>query len=306
MRVVVFGASGVQGSAQVSALIRAGHHPVAVSRYPKPLTTDGQSIETASAEFSDVPALEKALCGAEVIFLNLPSTSFQKAEPVIAAAKAIGEAAMRTPSVRFCVFNTSMPVPEETKHIEAQDHRREMRRLLRDTGLQVISIQPVCYLDNFFEGWALPPIVEQNVLRYCHKPSLEASWICHDDLAQLMVAALNRPDLAGRNIPVGGPETVRLEQVTEKLARAWDRPLKCDNETVDDFCDRMGEAMRKRASLDVDRVIDQMRRAYTWYNDSPEDPFKIDMAPVLKELPVQLTTIEEWGRSVKHKLPVAV
>lgn len=301
MRVVVFGASGVQGAAQVAALARSKHHPVAVSRNPKPVQVDGKPVETAAAEFSDHAALDGALRGADIVFLNLPSTSFQPAGPVIAAAKAIGEAIARAESVRLVVFNTSMPVPEVSHGIEAQDHRREMRGLLRAMGLPVISIQPVVFLDNLLEGWALPAIQERDTIVYCHREELEASWICHDDLASLMVAAIDRPDLAGRDIPVGGPETVRLVQLTEKVGRGWGRKLQCVNQTVDDFCDRISDAMGRRSGLDAGVVVDQMRRAYTWYNVAPERPFRVDMAPVLKELPVKLTSIEDWAR--RHPLP---
>lgn len=219
MRVTVFGASGVQGAAQVAALSRAGHHPVAVSRSPKPLSIDGKEIETCAADFTDAAALQRCVKDAEAIFLNLPSTSFQPAEPTIAAAKAVGEAAKSSSKNPVIVFNTSMPVPEVSKNIEAQDHRRQMRTLLRDMGLPVISIQPVCFLDNLLEGWAWPPIRDRKTIVYCHKPTLDVAWIGLDDLALLMVAAVTRPELAGRNFPVGGKEVVRLPGLAVRVLR---------------------------------------------------------------------------------------
>jgi uncharacterized protein YbjT (DUF2867 family) len=236
---------------------------------------------------------------AGVVFLNLPSTSFQPAEPTIAAARAVGEAVKKSPNVKLIVFNTSMPVPDESKNIEAQDHRREMRTILRDMGLPVISIQPVCFLDNLLEGWAWPPIRDRNTVVYCHKPTLDVSWIGLDDVAQLMIAAMHKPELAGRNFPVGGPEIVRLPGLAQRLSKAWDRPVQHEFQTVDDFCQKIGAAMKQRANIDADVLMEQMYRAYTWYNHAPEEPFKIDMDAVLKELPAQLSTIEEWGR--RHK-----
>ncbi|ETS73491.1 hypothetical protein PFICI_14437 [Pestalotiopsis fici W106-1] len=299
MRVVVFGASGVQGAAQVAALSRAGHDPVAVSRNPKPLDIDEKSIETFALDFDNAHGLDKVLEHGEIIFLNLPSTSFQTSEPVIAAAKKIGEAAAKASNVKLIVFNTSMPVPDESKGIRAQDDRREIRRLLRATGIPVISIQPVVFLENLLEGWARPPLVERDTIVYCHQESLEVSWICHHDIAQFMMAAMKRPDLDGRNFAVAGPETVCLPQLTEKLSRAWNRSLKYESQTVDDFCEKISQAMKDRSSLDLDRVVSDMRKAYTYYRES--DEFKPDMEQVLKELPVELTLIEEWARL--HPLP---
>lgn len=295
-RVTVFGASGVQGAAQVKALAEAGHHPIAVSRNPKPVKINSKDVETFAADFSDAAALQGAVKDSEVIFLNLPSTSFQPAEPTIAAARAVGEAAKQTPSVKLIVFNTSMPVPDESKNIEAQDHRRQMRDLLRGMGLPVISIQPVCFLDNLLEGWAWPPIRDRSTLVYCHKPTLDVSWISLDNLAKLMIACISRPKLAGRNFAVGGPEIVRLPQLAERLSKGWNKEFKHEFQTVEDFCEKIGAAMRERSNIDADVLTEQMYRAYRWYNDAPEQPFKIDMDSVLKDLPAELVGIEEWAR----------
>ena len=293
MRVVVFGASGIQGAAQVKHLAYTEHEPVAVSRSPKPLEINGRKIETAAVDFNDTAAVNKVVQGADRVLVNLPSTSFNPDGPVLAAAKAIGEAC-KAAKVPLIVFNTSMPVPETTQDIKAQDDRREMRRMLRDTGVPVISIQPVSYLDNLLEGWALPPIRDRNTVVYCHKPELEVSWICHDDNAKLMVAAMERPELAGRNFAVGGPETVRLHELAAKLGNAWGREMKHEYQTIPDFCDKISQTMAGRG-LDTDRIVRQMFKAYTYYNETPE--FKIDMGPVLKELPVTLTPIEQWAKT---------
>lgn len=294
MRVVVFGASGVQGRHQVRALAHAGHSVVAVSRNPQPLSINNEPVETFAADFADASALATVLRGADRIFLNLPSTSFNQSGPIIAAADAIGAAAKRA-NVPLILFNTSMPVPLEKQDIKAQDDRREMRERLRASGVPVISIQPVVYLDNLLEGWALAPIRDRNTVVYCHKPELRVSWICHHDVAQIMVAAMLRPELAGRDIPVGGLETVVLEQLAAKLSRAWGRQLGFENQTVPDFCEKIGKTMQGRG-LETERIVSQMFKAYTYYNEAEDEPFNIDMGPVVKELGVNLTPIEDWAK----------
>ncbi|OAG19550.1 NAD(P)-binding protein [Alternaria alternata] len=293
MRVIVFGASGVQGRHQVHVLARAGHSVIAVSRNPKPVLVDEKSVETFAADFTDRDAIAKVLQGADRIFLNLPSTSFNQSEPIIAAARYIGEAA-KNAKVPLILFNTSMPVAKEPQGIVAQDDRREMRRLLRES-VPTISIEPVVYLDNLLEGWALPPIRDRNTVVYCHKPDLRVSWICHYDVAQIMMAAMDHPELAGRDIPIGGPETVMLSQLTEKVSKAWSKQLSYENQTVADFCDKIGKAMQGRG-LETDTIVSQMFKAYTYYNEAEDEPFNVDMRPLVKELGVKLTPIEEWAK----------
>ncbi|OAL02989.1 NAD(P)-binding protein [Phaeosphaeriaceae sp. SRC1lsM3a] len=296
MRVVVFGASGVQGRHQVHHLARTGHTVVAISRTPKTLPSDinPKSVEHISADFSDAAAISAAVAGADRIFVNLPSTSFNQSGPILQAASNIGTAAAKA-NVPLIVFNTSMPVPLEVQDIKAQDDRREMRRLLRDSGVPVISIEPVVYLDNLLEGWALPPIRDRETVVYCHKPSLRVSWICHHDVAQLMVAAMARPDLAGRNIPVGGPETVVLAELADKLGKAWGRTLGYENQTVSDFCEKIGKTMEGRG-LETDRIVKQMFKAYTYYNEAEDEPFRVEMGPLAEDLGVSLTKVEVWAK----------
>lgn len=294
MRIVVFGGTGDQGAAQVKALARAGYSPIAISRSAPKLFIDGKEIETRAADFADVGSLSSAIEGADAIFLNMPSTSFQTAAPLIAATGEISRAATKA-GIKSVIFNTSLPVPEEKLGFAAQDARHEMRRLLFNSGTRSISIQPVVFLDNLLKGWAWPPIAERNTIVYPHSEDLDVSWICHDDLAQLMIAALERPALAGHSFAVGGAETVRLPILAEKLSRAWNKPLHYESQSIDTFCERMRQVFEGRASLDAERLIAELHRIYTWYNTSAVRPFSVDMTDVLKELPVTLTPIESWG-----------
>ena len=82
---------------------------MAVSRNPKSLKISGVNVETHAADFSSPDTFQDTLQNAETIFLSLPSTIVQPAEPTIAAARAVGEAAKRTPTVKRIIFNTSCP-----------------------------------------------------------------------------------------------------------------------------------------------------------------------------------------------------
>ncbi|MBS7668715.1 SDR family oxidoreductase [Croceicoccus gelatinilyticus] len=294
-KIAVIGATGVQGAAQVRELVSAGHDVLALSRSGGAVATPLGPVAGTAVDLGDEAGLFRNFQGCTAIFVNLPSTSFQEASGLIEAASRIGRAA-NSAGVEQIVSNTSMPVPAEKRGFAAQDARHDMRARLFESGVDTVSIEPVVYLDNLRQRWAWPSIVERGVVSYPHAPDLEVSWICHEDLARLMIAAIGRSDLSGKSIPVGGPETVRLPDLTARLSQGWGRKLDWRSQPIPEFCEGMRRAFSGIATLEAERLMTELRRIYEWYNQSPEKPFRVDMEPVLKLLPAKLTSIEEWAR----------
>src|SRR5262245_4878189 len=143
MKVAVFGATGVQGAAQLRVLAAQGHQPVAVARQPGMLAG-----EARFGDFAKPESVHQAIQDMDAVFLNLPSTSFQVAEPVIAAAELVARAVAGTPSVKMLVFNTSLPMMETKQGFPAQDARIEMRTRIFASGAPAVVLQPTVYLDN--------------------------------------------------------------------------------------------------------------------------------------------------------------
>ena len=302
MRVAVFSATGDQGIAQVRRLIELGHQAVAISRRPeKADLPDG--VERVAADYGRHESLRAAMEGADAVLLNLPSTSFQEAAPLIEAAEVIAKAAAESDTVKILVFNTSMPVPGHEMGIAAQDARLEMRRRIFATGVPAIVIQPVVYLDNLLKAWAWPQIARENMIYYPHRETLDVCWICHDDLAKLMVAAAQRPQLAGRIFPVGGPEAIRGPDLARRLGQVWGKPLTFKSMPLETCGEIMADVFRASATLEREVLAREMALKYKWYNDETDRPFFVDMGPVLDALPVSLTSLEDWA--ARQTLPAA-
>ncbi|MBV0911065.1 SDR family oxidoreductase [Anianabacter salinae] len=303
MKVAVFSATGDQGLAQVHALVKAGHTVTAIARRPEAAALP-EGVTPCAADYADHDSLRAAMDGAEAVLLNLPSTSFQAAEPLIDATRVIAKAAAESPTLQTLVFNTSMPVPKVRMNIAAQDARLEMREILLASGAPVIVVQPVVYIDNLLKAWAWPEIDRENLIHYPHEETLEVCWICHADLASLMVAAAERPHLAGRVLDVGGPEAIRGPDLARRLGAVWNRPLRFQSMPVATCGEVMAAVFKASASLDSATLAREMTLKYTWYNDPVDRPFYVDMAPVLQDLPVRLTSLEDWA--ARQTLPETV
>lgn len=300
MKLAIFSATGDQGLAQVKAALAAGHTPIAIARNPAGAGLPEGAVPRA-ANYDDHPSLVAAMEGADAVLLNLPSTSFQAAEPLIAATQVIARAAAENPTVKMVVFNTSMPLPDVMMEIKAQDARLEMRHIVMGAGVPAVTIQPVVYLDNLLKAWAWPEIAGDHLIHYPHREDLDVCWICHDDLAKLMIAASERPHLAGRIFPVGGPEAIRGPDLARRLSKVWDMPLRFKSMPVETCGEVMANVFSQTATLEREVLAREMTKKYTWYNDPVARPFSVDMGPVLAELPVTLTSLEDWA--ARQELP---
>ncbi len=294
MRVLVLGATGDQGVPQVEALAAAGFSVGAACRDPArlgPLPSDAAPVHV---DYACPETLRAAIMAHDAVFVTLPSSSFNDPDSLVRTAEHIGEFAAEG-AARPVVFNTSMMVRDEPLGFQAHDVRLAMRLALARAGAPLGCVQPVIYMDNLLRGWAWPHIAREDTVVYPHREDLGVQWICEADVAALMVEVLRRPSLAGRNFTVGGPEVLTLPTVACVLSAVTGRGIRHRSQPIPEFCEQIRAAMEGRSSLDATRVAGELERIYRWYNESPEQPFRVDMREVLAELPVRLTPLHEWA-----------
>ncbi len=298
---LVLGASGDQGWPQVVRLAAAGYTVRAACRDPhqfrlhRELAPEtAKHIHPVALDFRAPDSLSAALANVDALLLNFPSSSLHDGGDLVLAAERIGVSARRA-GVRRIAFNTSLPLPEKSLGHPAQDVRFAQRDALRASGVPVVVIQPVVYMDNLLRGWTYPGIAERNCFEYPHRPDLEVSWLCQADLAAYMQAAIEQPGLEGQNINVGGPEVLHAPDLAQTLSELTGRPIEFRSLPIDEFASRMGRLFARDATLDAERLTRALRNIYEWYNSSPSKPFRVESAPVLAKLPVTLTTFREWA-----------
>jgi hypothetical protein len=77
----------------------------------------------------------------------------------------------------------------------------EMRDRIFATGVPAVIFQPVTFIVNLLNPWIYPFIVNEGRIMHPHPATLEITYLSNEDLAALMVAALDRPhEVAGRGI----------------------------------------------------------------------------------------------------------
>lgn len=292
--VTVFGASGRQGLAQVRQLLVQGFNVRAVSRNPAQFNTQqNERLTGVSADYNDLKSLTQACDAADGVFFTHPM--FEDAINVNEHIRRVGQAA-KDGGVKHLVYNTSSWVPDKPCGQIAYDTNLERENIFAACGVPLTCIRPVLFMDNLLTDWVKPGLVEHGLYQYPHSPEMAAHWISLDDVAKFMIAAVTRDDLAGQRIVVGGPEALKPAQVASALAGALNKPITFDYITPRQFGERLYSLFGDVSPLDEDTYADAMDGFYTWINDNDGYTFKAEMESVLKKIPIELTSLEDWAK----------
>jgi uncharacterized protein YbjT (DUF2867 family) len=292
MLVSVIGASGAQGSAQVRQLLAAGYRVRGIARHSSDTFSAFGDVEFRSADIFDPPSLVAALEGSDAVFVNTPVPHrLERAQMVTNCGNAA-----RTVGVKRLVWNTATWIPDRPGDPYTYGVNTQAVNALFRTGVPATVFGAVLFMDNLQSGFARQYIVDEDRFHYPHAPHMRANWISLDDVGRIMVASLDRPDLEGAWMNIGGPEALGPHQVADILSDAIGRPIRYDPASPQDFGATLASALgpavsdERRAALAKD-ICD----FYVYNNDAPTRPFQVNVEAMLERLPMRLETMREWA-----------
>jgi uncharacterized protein YbjT (DUF2867 family) len=292
--VAVFGASSRQGQAQVTEALEGGHRVRAVTRNPKIFNeTASSALEVLPADYLDPASLDAVCTGTDVVFFQPPQ--FGGPETIRTQVDNVAAAARRA-DVELAVYNSTMWAPDEPCGEPGYDNVLALEDLFISHGSPVVVFRPVLFMDNLQTLFAKPALVGEGVYRYCHRPGLTATWISLEDVAKFMVAAIDRPDLVGERLVIGGPERLAIEEVLAILSPLIGKPIRHEFVAPREFGANLAEGLGMPEGPERDGFVDYFDSFYTFNNHSPRTPFEAhDMAAVLERLPIAMKPLREWA-----------
>lgn len=299
--VAVFGASGRQGLAQVRQLVAAGHKVRALSRRADPFYGERfDNVEVVPADIMDDASVQRAFEGVDAVFYTHPLRGPTPGEnrdrsDRAAALDRLGRFAKAAGVKRF-VWNTSSWIPDRPGDPGAYAMNTQGVNALFRSGVPATVFGAVLFMDNLLTNWSFPYIVRDGKFIYAHRPDLEANWISLDDVAKFMIASLDRPDMEGAWMNIGGPERLKPTDIAAALSDVIGRkivyepvsPRKFGEFLTDAFGDDMGPEEREQTRAYIDSF-------YQYNNTAPTRPFQVNVDAMLERVPIKLETIREWA-----------
>lgn len=283
--IAVFGASGAQGGAVATALIRSGRSVRAISRRPDavaPLVDNG--AEHAPADLAEPATVARALEGVAGAFVVLP---FDAPPPIREQHIATVLDALDRSGCPPVVFTTSGPIPTEEVGAASLDSRLTIQRAVDASGLPIVTLVPGGYLGNLLGRWVAPAIVHDGRIPYPLPAELRRPWISVEDQAALAVAALDRPDLAGRSFTVG--HHVSGTDIAAAVSPAIGREVQWTEFDLEQFAASLVPVVGEHAAADLAREY----RLTAQHPGLAADALDYEAAP--RELGVPLTPVKTWA-----------
>jgi uncharacterized protein YbjT (DUF2867 family) len=291
--VAVFGAAGRQGLTQVRQLTKQGYRVRALSRRADPFLGEAfPEVDVQPADIADDRQLADAVRGADAVFYTHPLTSPHRA----AWIGRVGSAA-HAAGVGRVVWNTSSWIPDRPgdpgTYIE---NVRGINALWR-SGAPGTVFGSVLFMDNLLTNFGFPSIARERVFRYVHRVDLLANWISLDDVARFMIASLERPDMEGAWMNIGGPERLKPTEVAAAIGAAVGEDVRYEAITPEAFGRALADGFGDEISADQKDVIAQSIAAFYVYNNTaPTRPFEVNVEAMLDRIPLELETIRDWTK----------
>ncbi len=291
--VSVVGATGRQGLAQIRQLIAAGYKVRAISRSANPnLGMTNADIETRQMDLYDPSTYVSALEGSDAVFYTHP---LQAREDRSTLAGAVGRAAVHVGAKRF-VWNTSSWIPDKPGDAHTYVGNTAGINELWRSGVPATVFGSVLFMDNLLTNWARPFIVHESRYVYPHQAHLQSNWISLDDVGKIMVASLNRPDLEGAWMNIGGPERLKSPEVAGILSKVFGREIKYDPCTPEEFGDLLVAAVESMPEEMRQPYSEGIAAFYRYNNSSPTQPFKVNTDYMQERLPeIEFENLYDWA-----------
>jgi nucleoside-diphosphate-sugar epimerase len=228
--VLVTGASGFIGSALVPRLVTEGYVPrLLLRRTPSP--PPPAPVEVVVGDVTDAETVRRAMAGAEAAVHLAAATSSGRIDPAVAFRVNVGAAsalvaASRATGARLIALSTQhVYLPRPGLYGRT---KRMADRIFLDSGVPVIMLRPSLVYGPGTRGVfvKLAGLVRQlPVIPVIGPGTWRMRPVFLDDLVDVIVELLARPDLAGRTYDLGGPDVVTYNEFLYAIcASAGRRP----------------------------------------------------------------------------------
>jgi len=138
-------------------------------------------------------------------------------------------------------------------------HWKKLRveEMLFESGLPFTILQPAPYMQNLMAGWK--SIVEDGVLRAPYSINSKISFVDLEDVAEVAKTVLTEPNHFNATYELVGTQPSSHVEVAEILSRVLNRPVRAENEEINDW--------RLRAKELSEYAVENLVNMFEYYHE---------------------------------------
>lgn len=287
MKVFVLGATGFQGGQIANSLLENNHSITTLKRDVKAGMPASPGVQVIQGGLDNPDSLSEAMKGADAAVYSFPLI-FDLELAKSYTANFI-EAAKKE-KVGLIIYNTTFYLAKEKTGLLALDMKVAMKKLFDASGLKVITLAPNIYLDNIAAPWSVPVILEHKIVPYPLKADKVMSWVSHSDLGKYVASALDKPELAGQILPIGG-KLITGNEITSAIGSQINEELSFVEVPVDEFEKQLVPGFGPVAAKEISNL-------YRYIEQNYNDFISLDYDKSNKVLGVEPQGLNNWVASV--------
>jgi uncharacterized protein YbjT (DUF2867 family) len=290
--ILIVGGTGVLGREVVAQLLEAGEPVRLLARTPAKVDDLNQAgAEVVEGDLLDPLSLARACDGADRVLAaahSLLGKGRYVSEAVDGAGnRALIDAAKAAGVAQFVFISILGAAPHHP--VDFWRTKYGVEQYLEASGLSYTILRPSAFMEwhaHVFNGKA---ILEKGKTMILGKGTKLRNFVAAADVARFAVLALTDPRLRGRTLDVGGPGDFTNNEVAALYGSVAGVTPKVRH--MPPAAARGMSIVLKPFQPGVSRVM--------YMASLPDDAFseRFDPSPLLAELPVQPTTLEEFARA---------
>ena len=221
-RLAITGSRGAVGGRVARGLAEQGVEQRLVTRDPSTAPELPGAVPVEVADYGNYEEMARALDGVETLFL----VSFREAEDRLERHLRAVDAAADV-GVRRIVYLSFLDASADSTFILGRQHHATEEHI-RGRGMAFTFLRSSFYADfvPFFTG-------DDGVIR-APAGDGEVSWICRDDIAGTVVAAVQTDEYDGESLENTGPAALDFHETAEVLTRVTGRDISYVEETEEE------------------------------------------------------------------------
>lgn len=290
MKILIVGATGVEGSLTTKKLLAQGIAVRAMTRTPAKAAALAQlGAEVVQGDLREVESLRRACAGVDKVLAAAHSLLGRGAE----ASKYVDEIghkhlidAAKTAGVQHLVY-TSIIGASPTDPVPFNRIKYAVEQYLQSSDLPYTILRPGAFMEWHVHEFIGKPILEKGKVTLFGKGDNPRNFVAGEDVANFAVLALTNPQAIGQTITIGGPGNWSTNQVAALYCQFAGRPVSITHVPL--VVLRLMSPLLKPFHPGLSQVL-----ALSILSDTADMTF--DPTATLRQYSVPLTRLEDWAR----------